>query len=66
MSWVAFVIPGRLAEYDLDAFRPANAVVISSHALISDARDAVEAYRARQEREALEAAGQRDLFREGV
>lgn len=63
MSWVAFVSHDGHCQYDLDPFVPRDATVISAHALIADARDAAEAYRARQEREAAEAAGQKELFR---
>jgi hypothetical protein len=63
LSWTAYLSPeSNLPTYDLAPFVPKGARVISDHALISDARDAVEAYRARQEREALVDAGQKELF----
>lgn len=64
MSWTVYLSPeSSLATYDLNAFVPRGARIISDHVAIADARDAVEAYRARQEREAAEAAWQRDLFK---
>ena len=63
MSWVAYLSPeSNLPTYDLSPFVPKGARIISDHALISGARDAVEAYKLEQEREALVDAGQKELF----
>lgn len=64
MTWIAYVAADGRPVYELSPFVPAGARVISGHADISGARDAVEAYKLRQEREALEAAGQLDMFGE--
>ena len=60
--WVVFIDPDtHRADVDLDVFAP-DAPFISSHIDINDARAARDAHRERQEREAAEARGQRDLF----
>lgn len=61
VSWTAYVGPDGRAVYDLNAFVPKGSTIISDHTAIADARDAVERYKIRQEREALESAGQKEL-----
>ena len=66
MTWSLYSLPTGRVEIDLRVLVPADARLISDHQTLPEARDAREAYQRKQEREALEAAGQKDLFSESV
>jgi len=68
MTWLVYSLPrsGRTG-IELDALMgplAEIATIVSRHESYSDAGEALAAYRRRQEREAAEAAGQKDLFSE--
>lgn len=59
MTWCAFKIDRERMGVELDVLLAPNMAVISRHDTYGAAMQAIADYRARQEREELEAAGQK-------
>ena len=62
MTWLLLRLPSGALDVELDAFQPDGSRALSSHPTKPDAVAAREAQAQRDEREALKAAGQGELF----
>ena len=62
MTWLLLRLPSGALDVELDAFQPQGARCLSSHRTRPEAVAAREAQAQRDEREALRAAGQGELF----